>query len=385
MAMTPIDIETRDLMRIAGIITIGTCWLSGIGDYIFLSSHKYAGLTYLKRLPQIVCSGGGRPHWATCLAQTTGWFYPLWCFGAWQIYMGLRPAGEVYALPYLVFWSYAMVLVGGARPSAWAFLSVAQQAKASAGCMDNHYFTTVQCYCREHVVFADLPAPTLMLMASIWQVFAVMTGKTLYPMWFVAVLPLPVLCYSLILTLIIPLPSASCFAALSGTSMILIPQIFSTILLWDLPVVDRVDSPMGMSAVEVADEVAWCITGFLVVNVFASGAWLMAHKEDDAGLSNGHHFADLEEGHLEKKAKTDAVAAANQRMESRLSRTESSKSRPTSTRLPRASSLPPELHSASSTTFDMLRSGLRRGPSPVPPPLRGHSRSTVDSRRVPGK
>ncbi len=166
------------------------------------------------------------------LAQSAGWLYPIYALAYYHMWIGMRKAGFWLARVPLVLLAYAILMIGGIQHAGFAFLSVLEQAKEVVGCTDMKFFAQANEYIIEHFLFGDLTALIAISVGTIWHAVGILSGKTMYPRWFIVVSPLGVLLIMMIIGTFLPAPAAGFVLVPWGTWFMLIPCVASTIWLW---------------------------------------------------------------------------------------------------------------------------------------------------------
>ena len=225
--------KMRKRLLILGItVSILVLW-NGVCDYIFAYSSQLSGSEYSSSaVYKLILSANGRPHWMVMLAQTAGWLYPIYALSYYHWWIGMRKAGIWLAHIPLLILAYAIIMIGGIQHAGFAFLSVLEQAKEVVGCTDEAFFSLANQYMIEHFIFGDLTAIIAFNVGTIWHAVGILSGKTMYPRWFIIVSPLGVLIITMVTGAFLPAPYAGFVLALFGTWFMLIPTIASTIWLW---------------------------------------------------------------------------------------------------------------------------------------------------------
>ncbi|GAA5417554.1 hypothetical protein Pryu01_02628 [Paraliobacillus ryukyuensis] len=228
------DIEQQDHRRIAflgSVLTILMIW-NGVCDYIYGYSPNLSGFDYFtSKVIDVVSTANGRPHWLIMLGQTAGWLYPAYALTYYLWWRGMRKSG--FWLGYIpnILLAYAILMIGGVQHAGWAFLSVLEQAKAVVGSTDSEFYSLANRYILEHFAMGDITAVLALYIGSIWHAIAILSGRTIFPRWFLVVSPLGVLIITFVIGLLLPAPLAGFVLALFGTWFMLIPNISSTIWL----------------------------------------------------------------------------------------------------------------------------------------------------------
>lgn len=223
-------------LRLLGVsISILMIW-NGVCDLIYGYSPKLSGNEYFSAaIWDIIRTAGNRPHWIVMMAQTAGWFYPLYALSYYHWWIGMRRAGFWLAHVPCGLLAYAVLMIGGIQHCGFAFLSVLAQAKAVVGCTDEAFYATAERFIVEHFLVGDLTAMLAFNAGSIWHAVGVLSGRTAYPRWFVLLSPLGVLAITMILGLYLPAPFAGLVIAPFGTWFMLVPCLASTVWLWHVP------------------------------------------------------------------------------------------------------------------------------------------------------
>ncbi len=225
--------KMRKRLLILGItVSILVLW-NGVCDYIFAYSSQLSGSEYSSSAVfKLILSANGRPHWMVMLAQTAGWLYPIYALSYYHWWIGMRKAGVWLAHIPLIILAYAIIMIGGIQHAGFAFLSVLEQAKEVVGCTDEAFFSLANQYMIEHFIFGDLTAIIAFNIGTIWHAVGILSGRTMYPRWFIIVSPLGVLTITMVIGVFLPAPFAGFALALFGTWFMLIPTVASTIWLW---------------------------------------------------------------------------------------------------------------------------------------------------------
>jgi len=222
---------TLKVLGIGGSILI--LW-NGVCDLIYGYSPKLSGLGYFSpAVITTVLTADGRPHWVMLIAQTAGWLYPLFALTYFHWWIGMRRAGFwLGTLPILLL-VYAVMMIGGIQHAGFAFLSVLEQAKAVAGSMDPRFFALANRYIIEHFFMGDLTAVLALDAGAILFAIGILSGKTIYPRWFVVVSPLGTLIITMAVGIFLPAPYAGYVLAPFGTWSMLVPNIAGTLWFWN--------------------------------------------------------------------------------------------------------------------------------------------------------
>jgi len=223
----------RSRLRLIGVGgSILMLW-NGVCDCIYGYSPSLSGFGYFSpAVFHTIITANGRPHWMLLVAQTAGWLYPIYAFTYYPWWIGVRRAGFWLGWLPIFLLVYAVIMIGGIQHAGWAFLSVLEQAKAVVGSTDPTFLALANRYIVEHFVMGDLTAAVALNMGAVLLAAGVLSGKTIYPRWFVAATPLGVLIGVVLLGVLLPAPYAGFVLAPFGTWFILIPNIAGTVWLW---------------------------------------------------------------------------------------------------------------------------------------------------------
>lgn len=227
-------LRLRRRLRFIGVsVSILILW-NGVCDFIYAYSSELSGLEYFSPLVwDTLSTSGNRPHWMVMIAQTAGWLYPIYALSYYHWWVGMRRAGIWLATVPCVLLAYAIVMIGGIQHAGWAFLSVLAQAKAVVGSTDEAFYAMANRFIVEHFFWGDLTAIVAFNVGTIWHAIGVLSGRTMYPRWFVLLSPFGVLTITMGLGAFLPAPFAGFPIALFGTWFMLIPCIASTVWLWN--------------------------------------------------------------------------------------------------------------------------------------------------------
>ncbi len=222
----------KRLLCLGITVSILVLW-NGVCDYIYAYSSQLSGSEYgSSAVYQLILSANGRPHWMVMLAQTAGWLYPIYALSYYHWWIGMRRAGFWLGSVPPIILAYSIVMIGGIQHAGFAFVSVLEQAKAVVGCTDMQFYTLANQYIIEHFIFGDLTALSAFYVGTVWHAVGILSGRTMYPRWFVIVSPLGVLIITFGVGGFLPAPFAGFVLALFGTWFMLIPTIASTVWLW---------------------------------------------------------------------------------------------------------------------------------------------------------
>jgi hypothetical protein len=230
--MTDNTILRKRLLILGITVSILVLW-NGVCDYLYAYSSQLSGSEYgSSAVYKVILSANGRPHWMVMLAQTAGWLYPIYALSYYHWWIGMRRAGFWLGSVPPILLAYSIVMIGGIQHAGFAFVSVLEQAKEVVGCTDMQFFALANEYIIDHFIFGDLTAMIAFVVGSVWHGVGILSGKTMYPRWFVIVSPLGVLIITNVVGGFLPAPFAGLLLALFGTWFMLVPTIASTVWLW---------------------------------------------------------------------------------------------------------------------------------------------------------
>jgi len=221
-------------LRILGVsVTILLIW-NGVADFIYAYSAKLSGFQYFSPMIwDVIRTSGGRPHWMVMLAQTAGWLYPIYAMSYFIWWVGMRRAGFwLSTVPCLIL-AYALFMIGGIQHAGFAFLSVLAQAKALVGSTDPKFYAMAQQLIIEHFAWGDLTGALALYVGPVWHAVGILSGRTIFPRWFVVVSPLGMLFIPMLVGAIMPAPVAGIFIALFGTWFMMVPTVAATAFIWN--------------------------------------------------------------------------------------------------------------------------------------------------------
>lgn len=228
-----ISFQVCPMIRFIGIaVSILILW-NGVGDFIYAYSPNLGGLNYLSPdVWNVIATANNRPHWMIMMAQTAGWFYPIYALTYFNWWVGMQRAGIWLSLIPNLLLAYAVLMIGGIQHAGFAFLSVLSQAKEVVGSSDPNFYSLANRYIVEHFIIGDLTAALALYIGTIWHGIAIISGRTSFPKWFIFFSPLGTLIITMILGIVFPAPISGIFMALFGTWFVLVPNIAGTIWVW---------------------------------------------------------------------------------------------------------------------------------------------------------
>ena len=223
------EVVLRRIRLIGIFVSILILW-NGVCDFIYAYSPNLSGAGYSSPAEwDLIRTAGGRPHWMVMMAQTAGWFYPIYALSYYGWFVGMRRAGVWLAHVPCAMLAYALLMIGGVQHAGFAFLSVLAQAKAVAGSTDPAFYATAQRVIIDHFVMGDLTAIIAFNLGAIWLAVGILSGRTMFPRWFVVLSPLGILTITMVAGGLLPAPFAGFLLGLFGTWFMLIPLIASTV------------------------------------------------------------------------------------------------------------------------------------------------------------
>lgn len=221
------------LHKLGVTVAILMLW-NGVGDFIFAYSPKLNGAQYSTMMFwDAVRTANGHPHWLVMLAQTPGWLYPIYALSALIWWFGMRRAGFWLSTVPCALLAYALLMIGGVQHIGFAYLSVLGQAKALVGSTDPTFYATAQRLLVEHFLWGDLTALVAFFGGTIWHGIAILSGRTLFPRWFIFLSPLGVLTIEMVVGNFLPAPFAGILLGMFGTWFMFVPTTAATVWMWN--------------------------------------------------------------------------------------------------------------------------------------------------------
>ena len=189
--------------------------------------------------------------WPLQLAQASGWMYPVWAVvTAYPLYVGLRGAGFWCSSAPCAVLAYGLCVVGGALHSGFAFATILPQVlhtpqllratkwkpmAGSSACAE--YMHAAQAKVMDSYVFGYTPGPPAVMVASLWIAYVVATRETKFPRWFILFTPLVTVAWvAAVGLLVMPDPWGKIFAGTFGTWIILVMNVATSCILWNVRV-----------------------------------------------------------------------------------------------------------------------------------------------------
>lgn len=223
----------RSALKIVGIGVSALILWNGVCDMIYGYSATLSGIGYFSpAVFPVILSADGRPHGMIMLAQTAGWLYPIYALTYFHWWIGMRGAGFWLGRLPILLMAYALLMIGGIQHAGWAFLSVLEQAKAVVGSTDPAFFALANRYIIEHFIMGDLTAALAFMVGPALLALGILSGKSIYPRWFVVLSPPGILMITLAVGVLLPAPFAGYVLAPFGTWFMLFPNIAGAIWLW---------------------------------------------------------------------------------------------------------------------------------------------------------
>jgi hypothetical protein len=153
-------------------------------------------------------------------------------FGFWQIYRGLQPAGERFALPFFLISSFGAML-GAAYHATFIFVGLTLQAQSGEIEAARQTFTTLLASFDAARIGLAVPALLGIVISSLWYAFIVGFKPSHYPRWMALCNPLVFLLLIVILAIgIRPLGLVLAPTALNLSHLLFF--IGSTAVLWKI-------------------------------------------------------------------------------------------------------------------------------------------------------
>ncbi len=221
------------LRKLGVTVAILMLW-NGVGDFIFAYSPKLNGVQYSTMMFwDAIRTANGHPHWLVMLAQTPGWLYPIYALSSLIWWFGMRRAGFWLSTVPCALLAYALLMIGGVQHIGFAYLSVLGQAKALVGSTDSAFYAMTQRLLVEHFLWGDLTALIAFISGTIWHGVAILSGRTLFPRWFIFLSPLGVLTFEMVVGNFLPAPFAGILLGMFGTWFMFVPTVAATAWMWN--------------------------------------------------------------------------------------------------------------------------------------------------------
>lgn len=186
-------VESLVTVQFAGLLAIVGALLYAVGDVLLLAV-KVDLADYPRLQPHIKLLSGmekmvALPSQRLVRGGLLGVFVaPLLLAGYWQVYQGLLPAGVGWALPPIVLFVCALVVGAFVHGS---FIYLGEYVKALDRLDADHQPLLLEMIARHRkvmvITYGFLSA--CLLLASIWYLILVATGRTSFPQWMALVNP----------------------------------------------------------------------------------------------------------------------------------------------------------------------------------------------------
>lgn len=181
--------------------------------------------------------------WPLLFAQVSGWMYPVWAVATtYPLYLGLHGAGWWYSWAPCALLAYGLCVVGGALHSGFSFttnlpqLLHTPQWEVLAGIsICASYIHAAQAKVMESYVFGYTPGPPAVIVASLWITYVVATRETRLTKWFILFTPPMTVAWVVAVGfIVIPDPWGKYFVGAFGTWMILVMNMATSWILWNV-------------------------------------------------------------------------------------------------------------------------------------------------------
>jgi hypothetical protein len=218
--------STSTTIRWAGIVAIFAALLGVIADLALQYTSNTAHLLskqslYLLDVPPSRLFLGHYLGVVAILIETVGF---------WQIYQGLQPAGERFALSFFLISSFGAML-GAAYHATFIFVGLTLQAQSTEAEATRQIFNTLLAGFNSARIGLAIPALLGIVISSLWYAFIVGFKPSKYPRWMAICNPLVFLLLIVILTIGIP-PFALVLAPTALNLSHLVFFICSTAIMW---------------------------------------------------------------------------------------------------------------------------------------------------------
>ena len=226
-------LRIRHYIHLIGIIVPILMLWNGVCDFIFAYSPKLNGAQYSTMMFwDAVRTANGHPHWMVMLAQTAGWLYPIYAMSYFIWWTGMRRAGFWLSTVPCAMLAYALLMIGGVQHAGFAYLSVLAQAKALVGSTDPVFYAMAERLLVQHFFWGDLTALVAFFGGTIWHGVGILSGRTMFPRWFIFLSPLGVLTIEMVVGNFLPAPFAGILLAMFGTWFMFVPTVAAAVFMW---------------------------------------------------------------------------------------------------------------------------------------------------------
>lgn len=148
---------------------------------------------------------GDQPGLGLVISTYFGVFlFPLWWGGIWVIYQGLKPAGTAWSLYPCLLFAFLVSTINVFGHSVYPFYAVLHEVQrlatgpdlAMLGDLESRFLSyTNPIYALQSVVEA---------IVAVWLTIPIVRGKTMFPRWMAALIPIYPLGLSFLINLMIP-------------------------------------------------------------------------------------------------------------------------------------------------------------------------------------
>jgi len=130
--------------------------------------------------------------------------FPLWWGGIFVIYQGLKPAGRMWSLyPCLIF-AFLVSTINVFLHSSYPYFAVIHEVQGTATSPNFEVLQRAESMMRGYVNPIYFAQSIIELILAVWLTIPIVTGKSLFPRWMAALIPIYPMAGLFLLGLLIP-------------------------------------------------------------------------------------------------------------------------------------------------------------------------------------
>lgn len=207
--------ESPLAIQIVGLLAVVGSALYGLGDVLMLAPRvgavgpsvapgTFEAFPELRRRAELFAGlariPGRRLAWGALLGVFAA---PLVLAGLWVIYRGLEPAGPWLALPPVLLTAYGTV-IGPFLHGAFLFVGDGARVLSGAAEPERATLAALLARWRRIAIGGFLALFALALIAAFWTSAAILSGRTLFPLWMAAANPVALFIAWMLLRRLLP-------------------------------------------------------------------------------------------------------------------------------------------------------------------------------------